>query len=81
MAWTARNSDNTARTPSAYVRHDKDNNVIAGGLLSENAYDRHDKDNADVTNPGSTIATDDYGNQYYNWSTDYVKHDKDNNAV
>jgi hypothetical protein len=81
MVWIARNSDNTARTPSAYVRRDKDNNVVAGGLLAENAYNRHDKDNVDVTNPGSTLRTDDYGNQYYDWSADYVKRDVNNNEV
>ena len=67
MTWQARNADNTTRTPSAFVRRDKDNNIVAGGLLGMNAYDKHDKDNVDVTNPTSTLATDDYGNQYYNW--------------
>ena len=81
MAWVARNSDNTPRTPSAYVRRDKDNNVVAGGLLAENAYDKHDKDNVDVTNPGSALATDDYGNQYYDWNADYVKRNNSNIEV
>ena len=81
MVYQARNSDNTARTPGPYVRHDKDNAVISGGLLSENAYDKHDKDNADVTNPGSAIQTDVYGNQYYNWNADYTEHDVNNDPV
>ena len=80
MAWQARNSDNSTRTPSAFVRRDKDNNVVAGGLLGRNAYDRHDKDNADVSNPGYATVTDDYGNQYKNWSSDYVSHLSDNSA-
>ena len=81
MVWQARNSDNSPRTPSAYVRHDKDNNVVAGGLLGRNAYDRHDKDNVDVTNPGSTLRTDDYGNQYYDWNADYVNRNISNIEV
>ena len=73
MAWVARNSNNTTRTPSAFVRHDKDGNVIAGGLLGMNDYERNDESNdPDLTQPGSTIKTDDYGNQYYDWNTDYV---------
>ena len=44
MAWQARNSDNSTRTPSAFVRRDKDNNVVAGGLLGQNAYDRHNSE-------------------------------------
>lgn len=80
MAWIARNSDNTPRTPSPYVRHDVDNVEVAGGLLSENAYARHDESNADeVPQPTSTTVTDDYGNQYKNWNADYVAHDVSNN--
>ena len=80
MAWQARNSDNTTRTPSAYVRHDKDGNVIAGGLLGRNAYDRHDKNNFDEDNPAAKTRTDDFGNQYYDWSADYVHHNSDNST-
>ena len=73
MAWQARNSDNSTRTPSAYVRHDKDGNVIAGGLLAENAYSRYDESNVvESTQPTSTTVTDAYGNQYKNWSGDYI---------
>ena len=81
MAWQARNSDNTTRTPSAYVRHDKDGNVIAGGLLARNAYDRHNSaNNHDTDNPTATTATDAFGNQYYNWNADYVHHKSDNST-
>ena len=81
MAWQARNSDNTTRTPSAYVRHDKDGNVIAGGLLARNAYDRHNSaNNHDTDNPTATTATDAFGNQYYNWNADYVHHNSDNST-
>ena len=81
MVWQARNSDNSPRTPSAFVRHDADNNVVVGGLDGQNAYDRHDEDNVDETNPGHTVATDDFGNSYKNWNADYVKHDVDNNPA
>ena len=81
MAWQARNSDNTTRTPSAYVRHDKDGNVVAGGLLGRNAYDRHTAlNNHDTDNPTATLRTDDFGNQYYDWSADYVHHNSDNST-
>ena len=81
MAWVARNSDNTPRTPSPYQRHDENNTPEGTGLLEENSYDRHDEDNVDEVNPGHTIATDAYGNQYRNWNADYVKHDVNNNPV
>ena len=78
MAWVARNSNNSTRTPSAYVRHDKDGNVIAGGLLGRNAYDRHNSaNNHDTDNPTHTTKTDDFGNQYYDWNADYVHHKSD----
>ena len=81
MAWVARNSDNSTRTPSAFVRRDKDNNVVAGGLLGQNAYDRHTAaDLHDEDNPTGTLTTDAYGNQYYNWSADYVHHKVDNST-
>jgi hypothetical protein len=78
MVWQARNSDNSPRTPSAYVKHDKDNTPI-GDLNSENAYVRNDESNApEVPQPTSSTATDDYGNQYKNWNADYVPHDVNN---
>ena len=81
MAWVARNSDNTTRTPSAFVRRDKDNNVVAGGLKGQNAYDRHNSaNNHDAENPTATLKTDDFGNQYYDWSADYVHHKSDNST-
>ena len=81
MAWQARNSDNSTRTPSAFVRRDKDNNVVAGGLLGQNAYDRHNSaDLHDTDNPTGTLKTDDFGNQYYDWSADYVHHKSDNST-
>ena len=81
MVWQARNSDNSTRTPSAFVRRDKDNNVVAGGLLGQNAYDRHTAaDLHDEDNPTGTLTTDSYGNQYYNWSADYVHHKVDNST-
>lgn len=79
MAWVARNSDNTPRTPSPYVRHNEDNVSEATGLLEENAYVSRDVDNvADSPQPGKTLQTDAYGNQFYDWSADYVRHDETN---
>ena len=60
------------------MRHDKDGNVIAGGLLARNAYDRHNSaNNHDTDNPTATTATDAFGNQYYNWK---VHHNSDNST-
>ena len=69
MAWVARNSDNTERTPSAYSRHDKDN--VATG--DPETYVRHDGTNTeDTTQPTSNISTDDYGNAWLDFDGDYV---------
>lgn len=75
MAWVARNSDNTPRTPSPYVRHDENNSVATPAA----DYVRHDEDNnADAVQPTSVEATDDYGNTYDNYNGDYVAHLSDN---
>ena len=78
MAWQARNSDNSPRTPSPYVRHNNANEVVAGGLLGQNAFVRHNSDNSEDTQPDSLTKTDDYGNQYLNWNGDYEAHSVDN---
>ena len=68
MAWVARQSDNTTRTPSPYGRHDKDNNPAAAPA----DYQRHDKDNnLDSSQPTSVTQTDDYGNTFKDWNGDY----------
>ena len=72
MAWQARNSDNSPRTPSPYVRHNSANEVVAGGLLGQNAYVRHNESCfEDNLQPSSSLQTDAYGNQFYNWNADY----------
>lgn len=82
MAWQARNSDNTARTPSPYVRHNSANEVVAGGLLGQNDYERYDESNVvEDPQPTSATQTDAYGNQFKNWDGDYVAHDTDNNPA
>ena len=54
------------------MRHDKDNNVVAGGLLGQNAYVRHNENCLeDNLQPTSELQTDAYGNQFYNWNGDF----------
>ena len=79
MAWIARNSDNTVRTPSAFVRHDTNNDLVAGGLSGQNAYVKHDASNADDPDqPTYATVTDPFGNQYKNWNGDFVPHNANN---
>ena len=81
MAWVARNSDNTTRTPSAYERHNNANGDVAGGLLGRNAFERHNSDNSDDTQPTSITGTDAFGNQYKNWNGDYEAHNVNNEGL
>ena len=49
--------------------------------MGQNAYDRHNSaDLHDTDNPTGTLKTDDFGNQYYDWSADYVHHKSDNST-